>query len=673
MRRLGIRLLALALAVTFTTTAAWADDSEQVFTLGEIIVSGEKPGVRDISINTVIDAQEIEAMGAKTLVDALQYAPGIHVGTGAKSEPQFFVHGFDQSRSLVLIDGVPYYETYYGKLNLRQIPASIISKIEISKGAPSVLYGPNYLGAVINVITKKGTAKPTIDLTGEVSDANTYRVAAAHANTVGNVNYWLSYDRTSTDGYWLSDDYETHVADIKGTSYVHEDGGLRDHSDREADTLWARIGISPDEDTDVYLNAFHTRSEYGIPVSDKGGFVKKGNIFSDMADIDEYRDWGFDLSARRVATQWLTLRGQAFYHSHDDEYSSYAEPDHSTFLATSRFEDHVLGAALFADVAPCEWDTVRFAVHYRGDSHKSRETEDAEFEEYYSYTGSVAVENEMNYGDWPTVVVGASYDWSTVDKAEEADGTELETPDDKTAFNPMIGLSYRFEDGTRLYGSVAHKSRFPTLSNYFSSKGGNPDLKTEKSINYLIGAERALTDRLDVELSLFMHDVDDYITLTEDSAGNRLQQNIGEVRMMGFEAGTRFRPIDDLALSASYTYNNARNRTDGRATDYIERAPEHILSLGLDYLVPKALVNLHLRARHMRGAYSDLPDMTNPTDEEVKMKDFFVVDGRISKEFMEHYEVYFEMKNIFDVNYYDDGNEYPSPGRNFLLGLKASF
>lgn len=676
MRRHGTILMALVLAVVCTASLAIAKDNDkQVYTLGEIVVSSEKTGVKDVAINNVIDAEEIEAIGAKTLVDALRYAPGIHVGTGKKNEPGINIHGFDQSRTLILIDGIPYYESYYGKLNLRQIPASIISRIEITKGAPSVLYGPNYLGGVINVITKKGSEKATLALTGEVSDANTYRAAATHANTLGNVNYWLSYERSSTDGYWLSNDYDESEGVIESykrgkldssTPAMLENGGLRDWTDMERETLWGRIGVTPDEDTDLYLSAFYTRSEYGVPVNDKQAFKKYD--FTDMAEIDDYKDWGVDLTARHAFSDWLTVRGQMFYHEHDDEYSSYDEPEHDTLLSTSRYEDYIVGGALFTDITPCDWDKLSFALHYRGDSHHDRKAEDEDYDKYFSYTGSFAVENTVNYGNWPTLVVGASYDWTEVDSAEDSDGIDLDKPDNKSEFNPMIGLSYRFDDGTRVYGSAARKSRFPSLSDYFSSKG-NLEVETETSVNYVLGAERQLTDWMDVELSGFWHEVEDYMAY----ANNNELTNIGKVRMMGFELGTTLRPTDDLTLFASYTYNKARNRTDGRATDYIEQTPEHLLSLGADYMIPKVLVDVNLRARYMKNAYSDLPDQSDPTVDEVKMKDYFVVDGRISKEFLEHYEMYFEMKNIFDVNYYDDANAYPAPGRNFLLGVKASF
>ena len=79
-------------------------------------------------------AEEIKARNARTVAEALATTPGIRVSTGRKNEPNVSIHGFDQSKILVLIDGVPYYETNYGKLDLNQIPTDNIARIEVTKG-----------------------------------------------------------------------------------------------------------------------------------------------------------------------------------------------------------------------------------------------------------------------------------------------------------------------------------------------------------------------------------------------------------------------------------------------------------------------------------------------------------------------------------------------------------
>ena len=113
-----------------------------VFDLGEIYVTAEKlPTSREVSITTEITAEDIKSTNSKTIGEALSHVPGIRVSTGRKNEQNIQIHGFDQSRTLILIDGVPYYETNFGKLDLSQIPIDNVAKIEITEGGASVLYG----------------------------------------------------------------------------------------------------------------------------------------------------------------------------------------------------------------------------------------------------------------------------------------------------------------------------------------------------------------------------------------------------------------------------------------------------------------------------------------------------------------------------------------------------
>ena len=56
----------------------------------------------------------------------------------------------------------------------------------------------------------------------------------------------------------------------------------------------------------------------------------------------------------------------------------------------------------------------------------------------------------------------------------------------------MIGATYTFPDTTKLFGSIARKVRFPTLSQLYGSSSGNLDLKAEKAINYTLGVSRLL-------------------------------------------------------------------------------------------------------------------------------------------------------------------------------------
>ena len=174
----------LCVFVLFLFNIGWAEESAtkparefEVYNLGEVVVSAENARVKEVAVVNEITAEDIKATNSKTLAEALFSAPGVRVTTGAKNAPNVSIHGFAQHRILVLIDGVPYYETRYGSLDLNQIPTENIAKIEITKGAASVLYGANALGGVVNVITKKPSGKPYTSASFEFSENDTYRAS----------------------------------------------------------------------------------------------------------------------------------------------------------------------------------------------------------------------------------------------------------------------------------------------------------------------------------------------------------------------------------------------------------------------------------------------------------------------------------------------------------------
>jgi hypothetical protein len=96
----------VGLCVIMEETAPVAKDFE-VYTLGEIVVKGERSGVRDTTITTEVTPEDFEATNAFSVPEALTYTPGVVVSTGRKNQPDISVHGFNQERILMLIDGVP--------------------------------------------------------------------------------------------------------------------------------------------------------------------------------------------------------------------------------------------------------------------------------------------------------------------------------------------------------------------------------------------------------------------------------------------------------------------------------------------------------------------------------------------------------------------------------------
>jgi iron complex outermembrane recepter protein len=656
----------------------------QVYTLGEIVIADEGPGVREIAIHNVFTQEEIQATHSRSAAEALAWVPGIEVSTGRKNEPGISIHGFPQSRTLVLIDGVPYYETYYGKLDLNQIPADIIARIEVIKGAPSVLYGPNAAVGVVNIITKKPIEKPSLAVRLEAGEKDAYLASLSHGMKTGALSYWFNYTRREWDAWKLSDDFEPRPGTIVrrpgGTSTaLLEDGGrFRDNSDYKNDSVWAKIGYETSPDSQYFANLHYSSTEKGVPPSlEQETVFTTRPAFSGFVRFPKYQDWGIDLSGRQKVSEPLTLQGTAFYHRHVDDYASYFDQTYSERIAVSRFQDYLLGGMLLADYRPVEWNTLRAAFHYKTDFHEDRDDVYLPFAESRSYTGSVGLENEFKAVRNLLLVGGISYDWFEVDRAERnvtdrATGDfvrqeDLEVPSRKDDLNPMIGVSYILPDTTRLFGSVARKTRFPTLGQLYSSRSGNPELEAEKSTNYILGVNRGFSDAVRMELATFYYDISDWIS--RDGPGTEgTYQNYGDIDMYGFEFTTDIYPIPDLLLRLGYTYNRARDRSPGRVTDRVRMVPEHLVKALAGYRFAPTGTRIDLRVSYVGSSYDQLPTPQRPMDPAVKRDAYTLVGAKLTQPILNHFELYLAVDNLLDKDYESEVN-FPGPGRMFWVGL----
>jgi iron complex outermembrane receptor protein len=691
MRKAIIAATALAAALVLALPA-WAQEAQpetgEVYTLGEVVVSADKPTVKSISLSSEVSAGDIDASHALTVPQALEYAPGVTVTTGRKNEPEIRIHGFQQQQTLILIDGVPYYETNYGKLNLNQIPTDMIARIDVIKGAPSVIYGPNALAGVINIITKKAGQRPVVAAKAEAGQNSAVHGSFSHGQTLGKFNYWLNYNHREADGWEMSDNFEPvdgAIVNRPGRTVTTEleDGGERNNSDYRSDSLWGRVGWEPRPGTDIYLSGYYIDSEWGFPPSlHEERVFRFRPAFSGLARMETYRDYGADLSASHELGESWTLRAKLFYHHHVDDYVSYGDLDYSEKLATSRFEDYAAGGALYADWRVHPTDTLRFAFHYKGDSHQERDDEYLPFAEDFSYTGSLAAENEWRPTQALAVVVGASYDWFTVDQAEavetdrSGDFVRIEdqpTPEDNDAFNPMIGVTYTFADATQLFGSVARKTRFPTLQQLFSSRSGNLELDPERATNYTLGVRRPFLDgRLDTRLAVFYHDIEDMISRDGPDIDDKYR-NYAEIRMVGFEAGASVNPLAGLWLHLDYTYNDAEDNSPDNVTDKVIGAPEHKLDFRASYTVPRLGTRLDLQTLFISETYDQVPTPARPDQETLKTDGYTLANFKVTQPIWgEKLQAFGFVNNITDRDYESEYG-YPGPGRSFWLGLKTRF
>lgn len=693
LKRMQLFILTLALLTTFplfiSTAAAEEDKGYEEYSLGEIVVSDKGSAVRDIAISNEVTPEDFEAVNADSVADALTFVPGTRVTYGRKMIPEINIHGFDKQRILTLIDGVPYYETKYGSLDLNQVGLEGVSRIDVIKGAPSVLYGPNALGGVINIITKKASSeKPVLSATAEygvdgIDDA--YRVGLSHGMKKGNINYWLSYSHKEWDSWDLSDDFEPREGTVRVrqadrsqtfTDTLIQDEGERVNSDYKTDNFWAKVGLETSDDTEIFLNFHYIKTEKGDPPNIDFVQVRYDLNFGQFDRISAYDDWGIDLSAEHAFTDAFSLQAKLYYHDHSDEFESYTDETYTEAWALSAYNDSILGGMLLGDYKLVDWDTLRFSLHYKEDFHEQRDLEEIPYAESEADTGSVSIENEMTlFNDKLSIVAGISYDWYDVTEAEDDpddDGNiiEADTPDTMDEINPMIGATYQIVDSIQLFASVAKKTRFPTLDQIYDGDTPNLNLEAETAINYTAGLSWVFEDKLKLQVAPFFHDISDYITNDAPDNPESQSKNYAEVQLRGWEVNMEITPYEDLLFKLGYMTNDASNKSSERASDEVTGVPEYTFNVSVQYTLPTIGTQLNWTMLYMGESYRELPSLDDPTAEVVKNKTYKLCNAKITQPFLsDRLKVFLAVENLFDEDY-EPEESFPAPGMRTWLGVK---
>ena len=108
------------------------------------------------SVTSVITSKDIDRIGARRLLDVLEYLPGVHVSSARSGNSVIGFRGIyseTNAQILILINGIPQRNTAIGGKPLDwTMPVKNISQIEVIRGPGSMLYGIDATTGVINVV-----------------------------------------------------------------------------------------------------------------------------------------------------------------------------------------------------------------------------------------------------------------------------------------------------------------------------------------------------------------------------------------------------------------------------------------------------------------------------------------------------------------------------------------
>ncbi len=165
-----LAMTAGSMCASVATTAAESDEKKLTSLNSVVVTATRTPKLlvdSPVSVE-VVTGEALRKVSQTTLARALDFLPGVVVKRSPKEGYNVQMQGFDGDRVLVLVDGRRVVAPTGAAVDLDQISVANVERIEIMRGAGSVLYGSSAMGGVINIITRQDTGNH-LSFTSEAS------------------------------------------------------------------------------------------------------------------------------------------------------------------------------------------------------------------------------------------------------------------------------------------------------------------------------------------------------------------------------------------------------------------------------------------------------------------------------------------------------------------------
>lgn len=609
--------------------------------------------VTSVPVSTeVINSRKMEESNAKDIGEALKTVSSSLVKSyGALgSLESVSLRGSTGAQVLVLIDGQKLNSAQDGSVDLSTIPLDAVERIEVVKGGNSAMYGSDAVGGVINVITKSMARQNKLiySLSGMYGSYNTQDYQASVGQDLANFDYFLSYNRTQSDG-----DYE----------YTGIDGIKKDlkNADTKADNFFMKAGyLLPDQS---HLSAFfkYRNSENGSPgTTDYPNLSARSKVDNKHVSLS-YEGLSFGAFAFNFNTYFIKNK---YIYLNPEDYSGYAE---------SKYNTRELGASLqvFTDLQ--QLGLLSYGYEFRQDKIES-----GELINYLPVpligTHQRNVNSVYLQDDW-------KYDFDHVWKLSVVPAVRLDKyPEDGVGsqFSPKIGISLSHDDSWRgsIRGNVGKVFRAPTYNDLYwpadSWTEGNPNLKPEKGITYDFGfiIQFAQMGSWNIEMTYFGSRLDDLILWASGADYMWRPENVAKANTTGIESKIAWRGFENiLGFEATYTRTDAKDDSDDPLTSgkYLIYRPKDKFNLA---------VNLNYGIASMNVFYDFTGKRFHDEENKTELDSYGIVNANVGvapKLFGTECLLKLAVNNLGDKEYQSVKGS-PLPGREVRVtfGIKGS-
>jgi outer membrane receptor for ferrienterochelin and colicins len=605
---------------------------ESMIELGGIVVTGTRTPryIKDTPVRTeVITSRRLKERGAPNLYEALEGTPGIRVEQQC-SYCNFSVirmQGLESGHCQILIDGMPTYSGLASVYGAQQVAAGGIDRIEIVKGAGSALYGSSALSGIINVVTKKPGAEPSIKASTSIGTANTNEYVLSAARRYGNTDMVINAQKNTGDGIDQDNDGFTDrvrtdnlsIGARVSTRNVFGDDQLTlsgrtlnemrtggDMGDADSDDQWLprcwqnpfsagteSIKTSRYEAGIGYKRSFRYGNETGLQLNSG---THNRNATND-GFLGDYMDTHGD--SIPPVNEMAPYFADENLHVVDWNYSQPFGRAHRALTGVQYSYNNLEESGRYVIV---DEDSPDYGGTYTSESEK------------YAHDIGIYLQDEMSMvSGLLQLVTGARYDIHR--SKDDFGGSGKVAPEERIAleyseeaFSPRLALMFRTTPELALRSSIGTGFRVPYgFSEDLHLCSGSPrvnkpaGLKPEKSLSFNLGADYSAR-KFTVNANLFRTQLENKIGFVDASESSAVMgytyewANIDNAYTQGVEFGFRTALGSALSLDLSSTYTDAQyehEREDwveahagkyAASSKHIPRVPCITGNIGLGYM-----------------------------------------------------------------------------------------
>lgn len=588
--------------------------------LSEVVVTGSNKSVnRDLLPYTVsvVSRNNLEATGQTQVLAAISgQVPslfvsqrgifGFGVSNGGSGHIKMRGVGGDRAGGvLMMVDGQPQFAGIYSHHIADFYSKETVERVEVLRGPGSVLYGSNAMAGVINVITR---------------DARHHGVHTTLTSQYGSYNTWLSsITNTTRFGRFSS---------LVSLSYDRTDGNVKDFDFKQA-SGYAKIRYDISDNWSVKADYTLMNFRGNDPVYPRLNNPESTDIYHQNVTRGEA---SIAATNRYAATSGYI---QAYY-SYGNHYVD--DPRHFHSL------DDRFGILAYQNLTP--WNGAAMTVGF----------------DFNTYTGRIPVSGGSSHtpGSISTMSRKSVTEYSPyLTLAQELfnrslilnGGLRMANSDKfDTQWVPQAGFVVTPVSGLTVKGSLSMGYRNPSFREMYLYRMANPDLTPERMMNYEVSIGKSFSRYFGIDVTAYYCKGDNMIQVVEMK-----NVNTGRFINKGIEISTNSRPLDNLTLTASYSYLHT-------SLDNLVGAPKNQYFLGVNWRVIKQL-NISADIKGVGGLF---------VHESVKHQNYALLNCKIDYELCRYAAIFARLENITDARY-EINRGYKMPGFTAMGGIKLNF